>query len=261
MIKLNDLKIVILSSVYLFFVFSIYSQQVPQEEPQQNPQAQENANNQQTTTEQENPEDKKNNQNKLQVVFLENFENSEDWSIKATSPIEKSQLVKLPQTGKLQDALEPKVVPVDGGDQIGKNHILGVKGYFYDKGVDRIEIYPPNEYAIKGIVKQISVWVLARNRNYNLYVKLRDYRGKIHKIKLGKLNFFGWRKLTANIPGYIPQSFKYSLLNQNLRFLSLFIVSDFHEPVGSFYVYFDNLQVKTDTGSFSYPGSQIRDNW
>ena len=263
-------KNIFYSLVFIFVSFGfVVAQEQPQQEPAAAPAAAPEAaapanENQPADVEvanNEQPKAAQNNEERLRVVFLEDFENAEDWSIKTTSPLGNPKLIKMPQVGQVKDSIDPNVTTVDGGDQVGKNHILGVKGYFYDKGFDRIEVFPPNEYAIKGIVKQISVWVLGRKYNHTLYVKLKDYRGKIHKVKLGKINFFGWRKMTANIPGFVPQSFKYSLLNENLRFVSLFIVSDVKEPVGSVYFYFDNLQVKTDIDSFEYPGSKVEDNW
>ena len=138
---------------------------------------------------------------------------------------------------------------------------MGIKTHFEDRGFDRVEFKPPHEYKINGKARQFSVWVLGRNFRHTLYIKVRDYRGKIHKLRLGRLNFFGWRKMTTVVPGWLPQSTRYSLLGRNLRFISLFVVSDHHEPRGSFYFYVDGLKALIDRAEQNYPGSEIRDSW
>jgi hypothetical protein len=78
---------------------------------------------------------------------------------------------------------------------------------------------------------------------------------------LGRLDFFGWRKMTATIPGFIPQSTRFALLDKNLHFVSLFVTSDVHEVGGDFYFYVDDLELRTDRSEAKYPGSEIKDNW
>ncbi|MBE8259305.1 endoflagellar filament sheath protein, partial [Leptospira borgpetersenii serovar Ballum] len=87
------------------------------------------------------------------------------------------------------------------------------------------------------------------------------YRGNTHNIRLGRLDYFGWRKLTATIPGFVPQSTRFALLDKNLHFVSLFVVSDVHEVGGQFYFYVDDLEVRADESDAKYPGSEIKDNW
>jgi len=78
---------------------------------------------------------------------------------------------------------------------------------------------------------------------------------------LGRLDFFGWRKLTAPIPGFVPQSSRFSILDKNIRFVSLFVTSDAAEPAGDFYFYVDDLEIKTDKQESVYPGFEVKDNW
>jgi hypothetical protein len=94
-----------------------------------------------------------------------------------------------------------------------------------------------------------------------MFIKLRDYRGRIHKLRMGRLDFFGWRKFTVTVPGWLPQSTRYSMLDKNLHFMSLFVVSDNHEVGGTFYFYVDNLKALIDRAEQNYPGSEIKDNW
>lgn len=197
----------------------------------------------------------------LRKIILDDFEESEDWRVKSTNPLGETRTLKLVQRGLIKDVFDEKTVPDNGGDKIEKNHILGVKTFFSTKGFDRVELYPPHEYIIKGKVRQISVWVLGRKYRHTLFAKFRDYKDNTHNVRMGKLDFFGWRKLTATIPGYIPQSTRFALLDKNLHFVSLFVTSDTHEVAGEFYFYVDDLQVRADRSESKYPGSEIKDNW
>lgn len=212
----------------------------------------------------------------LDRVVLEDFEEAEDWRARSTTPLGETKLVKMAQRGIIKDVFDERSVPLlknDKGEfneipsdeqlknRVDKNHILGIKTYFANRGFDRVEVSPPHEYIIKGKARQISVWVLGRKYNHTLYAKLRDYKGNLHNVRLGRLDFFGWRRLTATIPGYVPQSSRHSLQDKNLHFVSLFVTSDTHEVGGDFYFYLDDLVVFTDKTDMIYPGYEIKDNW
>ena len=201
------------------------------------------------------------------LVTLDDFEESEDWIADATSPLGDTRTLKLVQRGEIRAVDDENSRPPEGeakpigADPQNANHILGVKTWFEDRGFDRVEVMPPHEYAIKGKARQFSIWVLGRKFRHSMAIKLRDYRGKIHKLSLGRLDFFGWRKLTVTVPGWLPQSTRYSLLDKNLHFVSLFVTSDVHEVPGTFYFYMDGLKVLVDRSELTYPGSEIKDNW
>jgi len=196
-------------------------------------------------------------------IELNKFEEAEDWRAYATSPLGDTKIKKSVQLGKIDDPQNPGNLTDDETKDFveGQNHVLGVKSYFVDRGFDRVEVKPPHEYIIQGIGKQVSIWVLGRQYRHTLYIKLRDYRGNIHKIRMGRLDFFGWRKMTVPVPGWVPQSTRFALYNKNLHFVSLFVVSDSHEVPGTFYFYVDNLFMKVDRSEMDYPGSLIKDTW
>jgi len=204
----------------------------------------------------------------LSLETLEDFEEAEDWIAKATSPLGDTRTLKLVQRGEIRATNDENARPDPDDfavnvsqDPDNPNHLLGVKTYFNDRGFDRVELKPPHEFVIKGKARQFSVWVLGRKYRHTLFIKLRDYRGRIHKLRLGRLDFFGWRKLTVTVPGWLPQSSRYSMLDKNLHFMSLFVVSDPHEAGGTFYFYVDNLKALIDRAEQNYPGSEIKDNW
>ena len=194
---------------------------------------------------------------------LNNFENAEDWRAFATSPLGITKSQKRIQRGSIEDTYNPQNLTDEERSLFipGENHILGVKGFFKDRGFDRIEVKPPHSYIIRGIGRQVSVWALGRNFRHTLYIKLKDYRGKIYKIKMGRLNYFGWRKLTVTIPGWVRQSARFSLLDKHLKVVSLYVESDKLEVGGQFYFYLDQLTMKIDRTAQNYPGSQIKDLW
>jgi hypothetical protein len=203
----------------------------------------------------------------MYLEILENFEEAEDWRAKSTCPIGETKLLKMVQRGEIVQIDDENTTPSEGEaysveqSPDNPNHIMGVKTFFDNRGFDRVEISPPHELVIKGKARQFSVWVLGRKFRHNMSVKIRDYRGKIHTLPLGRLDFFGWRKLTVTVPGWLPQSSRYSMLDKNLHFVSLFVTSDVHEVPGEFYFYVDGLKVMVDKSEQAYPGTEIKDNW
>jgi hypothetical protein len=204
--------------------------------------------------------------------WLNNFENCEDWRAVATCPIGETKIRKY--SGKPRPMKDGKPVNEAGEEGefadetteedtgiVHKNaFVLGVKTYFMDRGFDRVEVFPPNEYIIRGRAKEVKVWVLGRKFRHTLFVKLRDYRGNIHKLKMGRLDFWGWREMSAIIPGWLPQSANYAIMDRNLHFVSFFVEHDLYEAPGPFYFYLDQFRVVTDLSEFT-GDENIRDNW
>lgn len=199
--------------------------------------------------------------------WMNDFENCEDWRALSTCPLGDTKIRKI--DGKPVKMEGGKLVPIlTQGDlqESDKNitheakYVLGVKTYYMDRGFDRVEVFPPNEYIIRGKAKEIRVWVLGRNFRHTLYVKLRDYRGKLHQIKIGRLDFWGWQELKVIVPGWLPQSTRYAMLDRNLHFVSFFVVCDHYEVPGTFYFYLDNFRIRTDLSEFTGDTS-IKDNW
>jgi hypothetical protein len=215
---------------------------------------------------------KKQKQDGLVVDWLCDFEDCEDWRAVATCPIGDTKIRKIPgkprpvndQGQFVNEEGQPGEFKNEFTDDNGITHkndyVLGVKTYFLDRGFDRVEAFPPYEYIIRGKAREIRVWVLGRKFRHTLYVKLRDYKGQIHKLKVGRLDFWGWKDMSVIIPGWLPQSASYAMLDKNLHFVSFFIVSDLYEVPGTFYAYFDQLRVITDLSEFT--GDEfIKDTW
>ena len=217
-------------------------------------------------------EEKKQRQDGLVVDWLSDFEDCEDWRATATSPLGDTKIRKIP--GKPRPVNEQGQFVNEEGqvgefkndmtDENGITHkndyVLGAKTYFLDRGFDRVEVMPPYEYIIRGKAREMRVWVLGRKFRHTLYVKLRDYKGQIHKLKIGRLDFWGWKEMSVIIPGWLPQSASYAMLDKNLHFVSFFIECDMYEVPGTFYAYFDQFRVITDLSEFT-GDEYIKDTW
>ncbi len=209
----------------------------------------------------------------LVTDWMNDFEDCEDWRAVATCPLGETKIRKYP--GKPRPMKNGQ--PINENNEIGKEfadkteadengivhenkYIIGVKSYFMDRGFDRVEAFPPNEYIIRGKAKEVRLWVLGRKFRHTLYLKLRDYRGKIHKLKIGRLDFWGWREMSVIVPGWLPQSSNYAIMDKNLHFVSFFVESDKFEAPGPFYFYMDQFRVITDLTEFT-GDERIKDNW
>jgi hypothetical protein len=217
-------------------------------------------------------EEKKQRQDGLIVDWLNDFEDCEDWRATSTCPLGDTKIRKIPgkprpvndQGQMVNEDGQPGEFKNDLTDENGITHkndyVLGVKTYFLDRGFDRVEVLPPNEYIIRGKAREMKFWVLGRKFRHTLFVKLRDYKGQIHKLKVGRLDFWGWKEMSLIIPGWLPQSASYAMLDKNLHFVSFFIESDLYEVPGTFYTYFDQFRVVTDLSEFTGDES-IKDTW
>ena len=197
--------------------------------------------------------------------WMNDFETCEDWRAISTSPLGDTKIRKIPGKPRPVDeqgnAVEtPNEITDDNGITHKNENVIGIKSYVVDRGFDRVEVLPPNEYIIRGKAKELKVWALGRKIRHTLYVKFRDYRGKLHKIKIGRLDFWGWREMSVNIPGWIPQSPTYAMLDKNLHFVSFFIESDKYEIPGTYYVYLDNFRIISDMSEYT-GDSFIKDTW
>jgi hypothetical protein len=159
---------------------------------------------------------------------------------------------------------------------------LGLHGRFDRKGYNYIEIIPaaeaPKEADQSQIIHQdgttgkkwvskpldlpgrilyLDLWVWGSNLRYYLDVHLEDYRGIDHVVRMGDLNFLGWRNLRAGIPGGIMQNANTVPRFRNLRLTKFTLWTRPEERVDDFYVYFDQIKVLTDLYETRYDGDDL----
>jgi hypothetical protein len=141
-------------------------------------------------------------------------------------------------------------------------YVLGGKVQFFKRAVNEAFFFPVRPLPIEGITKTISVWVVGRNYNHVLKAVVADYFNQRREITFGKLNFMGWKQLTAAVPPRIVQD-EYHFANQRgLKLLGFKIEFDMMESYGSYYVYFDDLRATTDLFAESYRDKDdMPDGW
>ncbi len=154
--------------------------------------------------------------------------------------------------------------PIPGEENIEETDrfVLGTRVRFFRRGESSISIYPVRPIPIEGITKTISVWVVGRNYNHVLKVIIADYFNRPREITMGKLNFMGWKQLTAAIPPRITQDEYHYTTLRGIKFLGFKIEFDLLESYGTYYVYFDGLRAITDLFAETYRDpDDMADGW
>lgn len=133
-------------------------------------------------------------------------------------------------------------------------HVLGVKTTFFRRGTPVISVEPIRPIAIPGQVRTVSVWVAGRNTSHELSMVVEDIRGNVNLVRMGTMNFSGWRRLTAAIPPNIVQRDPMLTDREGLLFRGFQIETDLMQTYGTYFVYFDDMRAVTDLFSM-----EIRD--
>jgi len=143
---------------------------------------------------------------------------------------------------------------------------LGIRGQFDRRGYNWIDLYPtlandpeakPYEIPIPGRIVNMDMWVWGANLRYYIEVYVRDYRGVIHTLKLGDINYAGWRNLRVNIPTNIPQARRILPSYAGLQFVKFRIWTQPVERVDNFYIYFKQLKILTDMFEGLFDGNDL----
>lgn len=156
--------------------------------------------------------------------------------------------------------------PIPGEQQTNLNlpdkYVLGGKVMFFKRAANTVAFFPVRPIPIEGISKTISVWVVGRNYNHILKAVIADYFNQRREITLGKLNFMGWKQLTAAIPPRIVQDEYHYAAQRGIKLLGFKIDFDMMESYGTYYIYFDDLRAMTDLFSEAYRDKDdMTDGW
>lgn len=140
--------------------------------------------------------------------------------------------------------------PIPGEEEVGiaesDQYVLGMKVYYYRRGLNEFSLFPVRPLPVEGITKTLSVWVVGRNMNHMLSVIITDYFGNRAEITMGKLNFSGWKKLTVAVPPSIVQRDYHYGDRMGIKVLGFRVKTDPLEAFGTYYIYFDDLRAVTD---------------
>lgn len=132
--------------------------------------------------------------------------------------------------------------------------VLGTKILFLKSSFSHASIEAPSPINIPGITKKISVWVYGKGVPHELFAYLSDFTGKTHLFSLGKLDYVGWKKLKVDIPSNPDNPFFKQIYRtketyfktHGVVFRGLLIKFDPKYSYGTFYTYFDNLEVESN---------------
>ncbi len=141
-------------------------------------------------------------------------------------------------------------------------YVLGGKVVFFKRAANEAFFFPVRPLPIEGITKTISVWVVGRNYNHVLKAVIADYFNQRREITLGKLNFMGWKQLTAAVPPRIVQDEYHFANERGIKLLGFKLEFDMMESYGIYYIYFDDLRATTDLFAESYRDKDdMPDGW
>jgi hypothetical protein len=193
-------------------------------------------------------------QQKLKEVSVDKFEAAGFWDVSMSSD-EGVVTGRLFEGRPAGSAAEPVADPRYTGQdpKVVDKYVYGVKSEFYARGYNEIFITAKRPIPIEGITKTISVWIVGRNYNHELFVQLRDFFGNNFELSMGKLNFQGWKKLSVAVPpqnpdgttGIVQRNFHYTN-HMGLKIVGFRIACDPSEAFGTYYVYMDDLRAVTD---------------
>lgn len=191
-------------------------------------------------------------QQRLQEISVTKFEESSFFNVSMWSDYGLTEFRRFEGSPADKEPIEAEANI--GFSEMGDRYVLGVRADFYKRGRPSIIIEPTRPIAVPGLVKTMSVWVVGRNANHELFLLVEDIRGNLNQIRVGEMNFSGWRQMTVAIPPDIEQQDPRVSDRTGLRFRGFMIRPDMLQAYGSYYVYFDDLRATTDLF-----GEEVRD--
>lgn len=155
-----------------------------------------------------------------------------------------------------------------GANRDGKDlQVLGAHFKFDRQGYNYIEFIPAREneegemvanpIEVPGRAQLFDLWVWGSDFDYYMEAHFKDHRGVVHTLKLGNLDYTGWKNLRVNIPSYIPQEQNYAPYLEGLKLVKLVLWTKPSERVHNCYVYIDHLKVLTDVFVSRFDGDSL----
>ena len=170
----------------------------------------------------------------------------------------------------------PKALAVDPTNK----NCLGIRFIFTYPGNNQVVLLPPKDRVVRrysgqldennrpvyyevpgielpGIIHAISVWVLGRGNDYTLEAWVEDYKGDVHVLKFGSINFIGWRPMVVEVPRYIPQSVDSYPQMKTLVLKRLVLRAGPRARQDPVVFFFDSLKVLSETFDVYFEGVDI----
>ena len=112
---------------------------------------------------------------------------------------------------------------------------------------------------LPGRVKGLSVWVHGRGNDFYLEAWVTDWKGEVHILKFGSMNFVGWQPLKAFVPPYIPQSIESYPQTKVLKIIRFVIRATPDASTEEMFMFFDQVKVLTDTFEVNFDGQGLEE--
>lgn len=223
----------------------------------------------------------------LRAVVIEDFEKPGDWVLDSTpkkNPDAKKNPVPVLEMKFLEGGPSDMLPEKWSADKKGmeKKSCMGVHFKFKYPGFNSVHILPPPEVQwddpakkvmtydprtgtevqeraiqIPGRAKGISVWFHGRGNDYMLECWVKDYKGDVHILKMGSLNFVGWRPLKAWIPSNVPQEIQSYPQTRVLKIVRFVIRATPYAGTDDVYMFFDQVKALTDTFEVNFDGQDL----
>lgn len=117
-----------------------------------------------------------------------------------------------------------------------------------------------NYILLAGRTEELSIYVWGSFYKYRLEFHVEDYRGQVHVIDAGSLDFHGWRRMTASVPNSALQFSKYLPRPLPLKFKGIQLVLNHNERLTGTYVYLDYLHAHTRTYLKDFFGERLENS-
>jgi len=223
----------------------------------------------------------------LRAIVIEDFETVVEWKVETTpkkNPDPKKDPVPALELKYVDGAPSDMKVERWTADKKGmeKKKVLGLHFRFKYPGYNRVDIIPPTEVQwddptkkvttydsstgkyiqenaiqLPGQSRALSIWVHGRGDDYYLEAWAKDWKGEVHILRFGSINFVGWKPLIAKIPPYIPQEVETYPQTKLLKIVRFVLRATPDALVQDTYVFFDQLKVLTDVFEVNFDGQEL----
>ncbi len=168
--------------------------------------------------------------------------------------------------------------PLNLGFNIKNQNSMGVKFEFAYLGSNKVELIPPGVVRkplgqldeqnrprfinIRGVelpgeVQAISVWVMGRAKPYTMECWVQDWKNNVHVLKMGSLDFIGWRALNVKIPPWISQNIDSYPQDRTLIFRKFVIRAEKTAMQEEVILFFDSLKILTKLYDIYFDGLEL----
>jgi hypothetical protein len=223
----------------------------------------------------------------LRAVVVEDFETPSDWTLESVpkkNPDPKKDPIPILELKYIDGGPSDMKTERWSADKKGmeKKKILGLHFRFKYPGFNSVQLLPPMEVQwddptkkvtsfdsrsgqylqergiqLPGQARALSVWVHGRGDDYYLECWVKDWRGEVHVLKFGSINFVGWKPLLVSIPPYIPQEVETYPQTKLLKIVRFVVRSTPDALAQDTYIFFDQLKVLTDVYEVNFDGMEL----